>query len=103
MNSDDTGVFQALRDSLSENLNVTEVLCTCVILLHFSSIEKYPMIISTLCSQYHENAFSIRSTSNYARVYGIQWNPSKADTIGTSVFVRYSEVSVTQGFTCARA
>ena len=23
----------------------------------------------------------------------IQWNPSKADTIGTRIFVRYSEVS----------
>ena len=33
----------------------------------------------------------------------LQWNPSKADTIGTRIFVRYSEVSVAQGFRCSRA
>ena len=33
----------------------------------------------------------------------VQWNPSKADTTGTSCFVRYSEVSVAQGFRCSRA
>ena len=27
----------------------------------------------------------------------LQWNPSKADTIGTRFFVRYSEVSIAQG------
>ena len=27
----------------------------------------------------------------------VQWNPSKADTIGTKIFVRYSEVSISQG------
>ena len=30
-------------------------------------------------------------------VYRIQWNPSKADTMGTKNFVRYSEVSLAQG------
>ena len=29
--------------------------------------------------------------------YSIQWNPSKADTIGTKNFVHYSEVSLAQG------
>ncbi len=33
----------------------------------------------------------------------LQWNPSKADTIGTRIFVRFSEVSVAQGFRCSRA
>ena len=28
---------------------------------------------------------------------GVQWNPSITDTIGTQHFVRYSEVSLTQG------
>ena len=28
----------------------------------------------------------------------IQWKPSKADTIGTKIFVRYSEVSLAQGW-----
>ena len=27
----------------------------------------------------------------------LQWNPSKADTIGTKIFVRCSEVSLAQG------
>ena len=30
-------------------------------------------------------------------VSGLQWNPSKADTIGTKNFVRYCEVSFAQG------
>ena len=36
------------------------------------------------------------------RLY-IQWNPSKVDTIGTRIFVCYSEVSIAQGFRCSRA
>ena len=28
----------------------------------------------------------------------LQWNPSIPDTIGNQTFVRYSEVSLTQGF-----
>ena len=31
------------------------------------------------------------------KYYGIQWNPSKADTIGTKNFVCCSEVSLAQG------
>ena len=34
---------------------------------------------------------------------GIQWNPSKADTIGTWFSVRYSEVSAVQMRACANA
>ena len=39
------------------------------------------------------------SAFHYAgeEVKQIQWNPSKADTIGTRFFVRYSEVSVALG------
>ena len=33
----------------------------------------------------------------------LQWNPFKADTIGTRIFVRYGEVSVAQGFRYSRA
>ena len=33
----------------------------------------------------------------YALVYGIQWNPSKTDIIGTKDFVLYYEVSLAQG------
>ena len=33
----------------------------------------------------------------------IQWNPSKADTIGTKKFVRYSEVSLAQGLVVEHA
>ena len=31
------------------------------------------------------------------KYYGIQWNPSKADIIGTKNFVRCSELSLAQG------
>jgi len=37
------------------------------------------------------------------RVSVLQWNPSKADTIGTWFFVRHSEVSIAQGFRCSCA
>ena len=36
-------------------------------------------------------------TCNFMMSHDVQWNPSKADTIGTKDFVLYREVSLTQG------
>ena len=39
----------------------------------------------------------LESVANLHHVYLLQWNPSKADTIGTTNFVLCSEVSLAQG------
>ena len=50
------------------------------------------MIIATCSLLYSNNVVTV-----------LQWNPSKVDTIGTKIFVRYSEVSLAQGLVIDRA
>ena len=41
--------------------------------------------------------YFLLSIDDIIKIFSIQWNPSKADTIRTKNFVRYSEVSLAQG------
>ena len=62
----------------------------------FSSPSCLVMQSSQICSRFCDGDREQRYIISYSKQQGIQWNPSKADTIATKDFVLYREVSLTQ-------